>query len=424
MPTFTAYTKAQTDTLRAADAARRHSNTLVYLGDSITNFNAIVADSATSTHQNSRGFGHWLQVFSRQAFHVVGCFGYSGYTVAQIRAQLPNALAANPRYLFLLAGVNSVGVNASADSITEDFQAIYDACTAAGVTVIHGTMWPAGTQVATPAQLAVVDAVNAWIVQQGAITPGVIVVPWHVAMIDPATGGARDNYCEDGTHPSSLGAAVMGRYAWNVLQPLVGISGSESLAYYNGDTSNLVTNGMFTGSGFNGVPGVSDDWLVTTSGNAAATFSKVTGADGLGDWQQIQITAGGSGPGDYVDLWTFAPWAGANIPASGGPVNQGDTVFGQIEFQTDADFANASQLQLHVSTADTTYQAVALQSGDSTDRYRLGGIAGIIRTPPVLVGAAQLQMHLRVGGLTGGSSATIRVRRASIKRLVMADGLA
>lgn len=470
---------------RKGEAKALGDNSLCLFGDSITDFyGTITTGTPAVTYSQGISYARQMQLFSRNRFRITGEYGVAGETTAQIRARVGSAISDPARNVFLLAGINSItsATPTPAADIIADNKGIWDALQNAGKRVIQPTIMLA-RQITTTAQRQVFDQVNAWIMSEGP-KRGIIVIPWHHLWSDPVDGKPHGPSQSapwttiDGTHPSSYGAALMGKFAAERLAPLFPDSGTV-LTYSNADTSNAITNGMMINTGgtgqLNAVPNsaVADGWKLVTSVSQVATPSIVAASDGLGNWQRIQITAGTVNSGSCqfsfdAPITPAVPWApstayslnalvinGGNAykvttagtsAASGGPSGTGatisdgtvvwayqnfawavgDTVVARIEVDTDADFVNASRLQLDLAALTSGFSTLgtvqALKDTSATqDIYRVQVVNGVLETPPLVIPATTgiLQFKMFVAGLNGisGSTATYRVRRAGIHRV-------
>lgn len=457
-------------------------NSLCLFGDSITDFYAtITTGSPTITYTQGVSFHRQMQMFARNRFKITAEYGVAGETVTQILARVGTVIADPARNVFYHGGINSITADASAASIIADNKAIWDALQNAGKRVIQPTIMNA-RQIVTASQRQQYDKVNAWIMAEGP-KRGIIVIPWHHLWSDPVDGRPHGPSQSppwvtiDGTHPSSYGAALMGKFAADFLAPLFPANGAQ-LTYSNAETTNAITNGMMintAGTGqLNAVANsaVADGWKMTTSVSQVAAPSIVASTDGLGNWQRTQITAGtvnsGSCQLSYDAPITLAPaWqpntayslnavvtnggtgykattAGTSA-ASGGPSGQatsitdgtavwtpattwsvGDMVVARLEIDTDADFVNVSKFELDLTCLTggfaTLATAQALKDTSATqDIYRMQVTNGVIETPAIAIPATTgiLQLKLIVAGLNGinGSTATYRVRRAGIHKV-------
>lgn len=404
-------------------------NSLCLFGDSITDFyNTITTGTPAVTYSQGISYARQMQMFSRNRFKITAEYGVAGETMAQIRARVSVPIADPAQNVFLLAGINSItsATPTPAAEVIADNKAIWDALQNAGKRVIQPTIMLA-RQIATTAQRQVFDQVNAWIMAEGP-KRGIVVIPWHHLWTDPLDGKPHGPsqtapwVTIDGTHPSSYGAALMGKFAAEFLAPLFPGNGAQ-LTYSNADTSNAITNGMMintAGTGqLNAVANsaVADGWKLVTSVSQVATPSIIASTDKIGNWQQIRITAGTVNSGSCQ--FSF------DAPASNA-WTIGDTVVARIEVDTDADFVNASRLQLDLAALTTGFSTLgtvqALKDTSATqDIYRVQVVNGVLETPPLIVPATTgiLQFKLFVAGLNGtsGTTATYRVRRAGIHRV-------
>jgi lysophospholipase L1-like esterase len=407
---------------------RLGGNTIALLGDSQVAANALQTSAPGSTYKLGTGFFTWLNTFLRQRFHLVNVSGFSGQTTAYMLANMGAALASRPRYLFLLGGINDVLQGSSAAAIIANFQAIYSQARQSGASVIHATMLPANPAGWTATMQHTLDTVNQWIMSQGPQTPAVIVVPWHLAVIDFTTGQPLANAMQsDNVHPNTYGAMLLGQFAAGELQSLIPDFGAGLVAA-NTEYTNVAPNPMMNGTGgflnFVGNAGIASGYFLNTNGSQAVTPSKVARTDGAGFWQQLQITAGAPA-WDIAgsNIVSFQNYLANPLPVSGGAVNQGDLVYGQFEYQADADFANCALFDARLSDAAPTVSARALQGIGATDEHHLGGTSGVVRTPALIVPSTQLHFEVFLSGLLAGTTATIRLGRMSVVKVASADGL-
>lgn len=412
-----------TATPMKAKFAGKRGNTIVLFGHSIVEYNesTTVAGPPPEHNVRSDGWFRWLNVFLRQRFTLLGVEGYAGYTVAQLKAVTGPAKASGASYVMFQGVINSLTQDVSATAIIADLDIIVQDFLDNGQTFILCTEWPA-TTLTTTAQKDAHEAVNRWILAQST-RPGVIVIPWHQVMTDVTTGNPKTSALSDGTHPLTFGAMTAARAAFNILDPIIPRLGDGALISSNASQNNAVTNGMMlgtagtkSGAGITGT--VADGWqLEAANASHVAVGSKVARADGFGEWQQIQIT-GGSGSANGGTLLTRTP----NLPA-GWAV--GDKVFAEFEFETDADFANATTLELilwGLTAGSVTNQTewTLRNSNGTTDIKRLGSISGVVRTDPmtILTGTTKIQFRLMLNKLNDASTATIRIGRVRLGRVL------
>lgn len=471
---------------RKGQARAIGDNSLCFYGDSITEMWVLVSTGSPAvTYSQGISYGRWLQTYARHRFKVTAEYGVSGENVTQALARVNTVVADPARNVFLYIGINGVaGANPEGvDTMIASLKGIWDALQAAGKRVIQPTVM-AARQIVTSDQRRNFDQFNAWIMAEGP-KRGIIVIPWHHLWMDPADGRPHGPSQSvpwvtiDGTHPSTYGAQLMGKFAAEFLAPLFPENGNQ-LPVSNADSTNVIANGMMLTTGGNGtLNGVSSalvpyQWKVTTTGDQACTPSIVASTDGpLGNWQQLKITAGtvasGSVQFSYDASVTLpAAWApssayavntkvvsggktynattGGTSAASGGPTGTGatindgtvvwayypnalvvgDQVVARVEVDSDADFVNTSKFELDLVALTTGFSTLgttrALQNTSSTqDIHRVRIVNGVLETPPLTVPATTgiLQFKLVFAGLNGinGTTSTVRLRRAAIHKV-------
>ena len=117
-----------------------------------------------------------------------------------------DVLAAHPRVVIVLAGVNDVYQGLRADVVTRHLRAMYDRAEAAGIPVIALSIIPYNS--ATPAQNAEMHEINAWIASQAKNDPRITFVDTRAAV---AAAGDLDRLAgsPDGLHPDVEGYKKM-----------------------------------------------------------------------------------------------------------------------------------------------------------------------------------------------------------------------
>jgi lysophospholipase L1-like esterase len=141
--------------------------------------------------------------------------GVNGERSDQIRARFErDVIAAAPRAVVIVAGVNDVYQGRSVDHVTAQLSAMYAAASRAGIQVVAGSIVPYNT--ATPDQNARMHEINGWIRRQ----PGVVFVDTRAAV---AASNDPDTLFEspDGLHPSVAGYRRMADAIGAVLEKLV-----------------------------------------------------------------------------------------------------------------------------------------------------------------------------------------------------------
>ena len=167
-------------------------------------------------------------------------------------------------------------------------------------------------------------------------------------------------------------------------------------------------NGQIIDNPLFGTPsaGLASSWTITESATTT-TPTTTTRSDGLGNWQQLAITASGIGSstlqgGDHITR-----------------VFQGDTVVLEMEVEIDAGWTalEGIQLELNMIIGGVTVTTIA--------NNRLSGSpmpteawSGLLRTEPLLVTGAVTRCRPKVVTyFSGAGSATVRAGRAALRKV-------
>jgi lysophospholipase L1-like esterase len=158
-------------------------------------------------------YAYWLMK-ARPEWDVINR-GVNGERSDQIRARFErDVVAAAPRAVVIIAGVNDVYQGRAVEHVTEQLHAMYASAAQAGIRVVAGSIVPYNT--ATPEQNARMREINAWIRRQ----PG-------VAFADTrAAAAAADNPdalfdSVDGLHPTAAGYRRMADAIQPVLEQVI-----------------------------------------------------------------------------------------------------------------------------------------------------------------------------------------------------------
>ena len=175
--------------------------TVVCLGDSTTAgtplFKSPVEAPPNGEGDERSQFPYWLRQ-AHPEWRVHNC-GVNGERTDQIAARFDrDVLQHQPAVVVIIAGVNDVYQNLSADLVTAQLAAMYDRAAAANIPVVAGTIVPYNT--ATPDQNARMHAVNAWITAQRGVRSRFAVVDTRAAVADSADAD-RLAGSPDGLHP-------------------------------------------------------------------------------------------------------------------------------------------------------------------------------------------------------------------------------
>lgn len=134
--------------------------------------------------------------------------GVNGERSDEIAARFDrDVLAAHPRFVVIIAGVNDVYQGRPAEAVTIQLKIMYLKASAAHIAVIAGSIVPYDT--ATPEQNLRMHAINDWIRAEAARDP-------NVTFVDTRKAAARPDNIDllasspDGLHPSVDGYHRMG----------------------------------------------------------------------------------------------------------------------------------------------------------------------------------------------------------------------
>lgn len=268
------------------------SNTIVLLGDSLTNQNN-VANSFSD-----RGFFVWGNAFLGQAFKLLKNAGVGGQRVDQFNARLDaDVFAYNPAWVMVLGGTNDLVQGYDADTIYTNLKTVWSAILAKGIRLIVSTVPPA-TVFTTNAQKTALFKLNRLIKEHVKSNPRLILVDMGAAYIqsnstDPVNGAVHS----DGIHPGAFGACKMGEIFATEMKKHVK-TGLSTLSYSNKNPENLLSNGTQYGTSgqLAGNPLttglVADSWLsVPSLVTVVASKEKRTDVQD-GEWQVLTCSNG------------------------------------------------------------------------------------------------------------------------------------
>lgn len=391
-----------------------NKNTVALFGDSIT----ALAKSTTGiyTYHSSRGYWTWANALGlNHRLDVVAFAGVSGNTTTAMLARIQtDVIAYAPGWCVVAGGTNDVSSSATFATIQSNLTAIFDALDDAGIRVIACTIPPRNSL--TAGQFLVQQQVNAWLHSIARTRPNFHLVDWTARVIDPSTSGSgawASGMDTDGVHPSSQGAARMGKALVDVLDPLVPFA--DPISSTPGETANLVLNPLMAGTGGTVTAPVTGtaatSWQITRSGSAGLTAvgSRVACDDQVaGHWQQLSVTANS---GDIARI---------QQEVSGSKYTTGDTVYAQGEFQIDDDFVPGTVCRFLLLASNSGFSGVIgaydfyLDGSDTFPAENVPGGTFRLRTPAITLPGttAHLFWIFEWNGL-----GTVRTRRCEIRKV-------
>lgn len=247
----------------------------VFDGDSIT-IGSIVTVANASTQDRGKSWTTTLAGLSGGRIDMIRNAAVSGQASASILARFDTTVAPyKPDVVFATIGTNDVGTSVSFASWKANIEAYWEKTKAIGARLILGAIWP--TDMTTPSgRGATVRSWNAWL-YEWAQSKGIVVVPWE-RLADPATGGWPSGWSSDNLHPGQGSTYTsIAHFAWEYLEPLVGVSNLVSPVINGGD---LLVNGLF----------LSETAALATPAPSSTTPSTGSGSLAAGTYQ-YKVTA-------------------------------------------------------------------------------------------------------------------------------------
>lgn len=390
-----------------------------HVGDSISDRNGPYGNGERGGVANTTAYYPQLAWFQHAAIAAgqrcyvppVQNFAVSGKrTDEMLLEQVPLVLSLSPVPTFctVLGGTNDIATRTAAQIIAS-LGDIYSELTGAGITVIAGTI-PPSTEWNTAPELATVCEVNRWIKKQATDRNGVHVVDFFTVLADTA-GAPRSGVLADGTHQSGKGAAIMGAALAPILTtlfpPLDPFPGP-------GDVTNIAVNPFQNGTAGakgTGVTGsIATSWFCASADAGAVTVvgSKVARTDSIpGEWTQLAITSGNV---RYLSELTIT--TGFSI---------GESVQMLVEFQTDVNAdTNTIQLEAFIASTGSSNTAGTLNDTAGFDGTEVTWTrlprAGVLRTPPMVIGSGTTALALWVR-IWGGTASTFRIGRMALVKV-------
>ncbi|RYX78960.1 SGNH/GDSL hydrolase family protein [bacterium] len=381
-------------------------NTVALLGDSIT------MQNSTVDGYKANGYFIWANALLGQRFNFIGQFGASGKTTNDLitEGHVANAANSPASWVIELSGTNSLAAS-SAQQIADQRRSIWRTLTAAGKRVVVCTITPRDNPGDGQTTWDKVREANRIIISYASSEPGVVLCDWYSTLVNPTTGKVNLVNLYDGVHPNSVGASKMGRFLADTLDSIIP-KGNSVFAPDAYDPRSLMPNPFMLGDTSGGA--TSTNFYAIGSGTYSR--SKVPRTDAIpGEWQQLTVTAAPNPATDGGQVQQQNTAVGVDW-------NVGDTVYGVMEFETDAAGWAGRHLQLSIDF----FQGATPVPSPSSLRYGSNEIIalaadplrptrGILRTPnaQVTTGATRIQANVYMRGL-----GTIRVGRLDVIKVV------
>lgn len=393
--------------LDAADvgADRLGAQTIALLGDSITSggtaFAHPTAGLGTAINPATVTVGPltWAQMYLRDRLTLVGCKAVAGtalttwLTTPAYSADIDALLAMKPRWLLVHLGTNDIGGNRTAAQLIADFQTLLARCQVAGVPVILTTIMPRGAPYAlTAAQEAARLEVNTWLRSAAINNRGVMTLGWASAMTNGLLGPIA-GYFQDGLHPNTAGAQVLGLLLADALALQTVLV--ENLPESADDPANIIANGVMAGATAGGL--ATPGWSIVNGAPVPVyTTSKVVSTDGPGEWQKIDITGAGA-----LQLQATMVAAVNLVP--------GNRYVAEFAFRN-ASFTSLDLFKLYCAIGVVSTQCNAVTAGPMT--AATFPRSGVMRTLPAyaLAAAANVYFWIDLTGLGSVEIGKCRVR--------------
>ena len=380
---------------------------IVAIGDSITENNyAATSWTGTSFSRTAayRGDGYLARamIIARQPCSWISS-GVSGNTTTQMLARFDTDVTSlRPRVVIEAGGTNDVRTGVAASTIYANKIAMWNKAWAFGAKVIATTIPPASDS--TTAQRNTAQQVNAWLREYARTNPkNFALVDWYQDLVDPLTGGVKTSVMDTlGIHPNGTGAYVVAQRFANAILQFVGYPTDPLPSDNVNDLDNMMNTPLMTGS--SGTPSGGVTGVVATSwfASGSAVASKVSRADGLGEWQQLACTGTTSMIRNAAARWSV-----------------GDLVYASCEFETDSagwsDGLVTAKLNCFAADGTTALHfATAWSNGaDTTSGGRHP--SGILRTPIIQIPTGTASIRLDLQKVNAG---TVRFGRFEIRKHV------
>lgn len=451
----TAAQGTKADTALQKSSLAPSSQLIIGLGDSLTaNGVSLTAGAPQYTVASALNWGCallkqavWMPVGITSAWSsgpadiVNYCLAVSGVTSAHVlNSQVPAARLLRAGWWSVQCGTNDLTILSgdSVSTICGRIRSIVEAGIDAGVRIALWTVpprsdsqWSASSGLISAggstiaAQRAKHVALNNWIRRYAQETPGVVLIDPFSDLVEAASSTADwlANYAPDGTHWGTRGAFVAGRVFARAMAPFVKEVSSGSLSQLDvydatlNPEGNLLPVSMFTmqgtsgsigGTGVSGtVPtGWTQDLETGTLTPGTAALVAQARSDALAGGREIQITFGGSAPGNFT-LRFYG--AAASVPANG-------RFFAEVEYSANITAGGLRGVELLAFTQSGSPSVFPAAFAPDTTAIPAGvSFDAVARTPIVSSsGAISNLLMIRVNG-AANVAGTVRIRRVNVR---------
>jgi lysophospholipase L1-like esterase len=425
--------------LIATSRSLRAPATIAAFGDSLSDLSYDLVAGTPNRHvYQGIAYLTWANVFlgQRLRFDSSLNFGVSGDASEDALARIDDVLEAAPDVCVVEVGSNDVEADVSPADTIAALESIYEQLIAAGILVVTFPILPrqwGGTAPEQATKTARAMRINRWIRRYALEHQGIVLADPVSELADPASSisAMRSEMTFDGTHPTVLGAMVIGRHVANAIatitSPMAPLLPSHAADVYDADENpegNLLANGMLTGTGGSKAGEVTGDVadgcsLVRFAGSYGAgsvVASKVTRTDVPGDWQVI-TASGMTGGADPIYAFT------QEIAGSAGDYDVGDVVELACEIEVEGASGLEGVLLVLYEYSGAGAQVTAAEAG-ALGTETEAEWSGIMRTPPITLSAAlgassklSANVAFQMTG-TGSAGAVIRVGRVDLRKVI------
>lgn len=254
-------------------------NDIFFIGDSITAYGqAWSGANNTGTSYapllNAQSWPAWAELFSNGRVVYSGQSATGGFTTSQIlTTHLPVAISKGNTFCVVLAGRNDINQAVPLATTIKNFVAIFNSLRYAGVIPVVCTMSAQSGN--SDSKKLNENQINEFL-KAYALKYGLPFVDFHAVTVDPLTGEWRSGYNQDVSHPTPLGASVMGKALSDAMSEWVAPTLPRmSVSITSPELSNnLIDNPLFVSS----TAGVPNGWDTSTAGSVSvATDPEILG---------------------------------------------------------------------------------------------------------------------------------------------------